>query len=158
MRMAACLVLLGLAACADGADQGAERSHLSQMGVLCPEGNCEIVVGVPVGGSPGRPSSPDPSRPEIPCNGADEDLDGRDLCGPDADGDGVESPIDCDDDDPTRGQLVREILCDGLDQNCDGIDDCDRDGDGAVDRQDCAPDDPKRSHCFDSSIRLEPLE
>jgi hypothetical protein len=46
------------------------------MDLLCPEGDCEIVVGVPAGGRPGRVASPPgPARPEIPCNGALDRLD-----------------------------------------------------------------------------------
>src|SRR5262245_23900780 len=80
--------------------------------------------------------------PEIPCNGVDEDGDGFDFCLGDADGDGVPAPLDCNDLDPNISPLAEEILSDCIDENCDGVDDCDRDGDGVLDAQDCAPDDP----------------
>lgn len=60
----------------------------------------------------------------------------------DVDGDGVAAADDCDDLDPTVSPLAFELLCDGVDENCNGIDDCDRDGDGFMDVDDPEPDVP----------------
>lgn len=125
--------------------------------LMCPNSDCELAVGIPAGVTTGSGDG-EAHREEIPCNGEDEDLDGTDLCGGDADLDGVPSPIDCDDANSSISQLANEILCDGIDQNCDGIDDCDSDSDGIVDRLDCAPEDPTLVQCLDPSSAHEPLE
>ncbi|MEC7524019.1 MAG: putative metal-binding motif-containing protein [Myxococcota bacterium] len=47
----------------------------------------------------------------------------RALLGPDADGDGVDAPMDCDDFDPTVFPGAPDVACDGVDNNCDGTPD-----------------------------------
>jgi hypothetical protein len=74
---------------------------------------------------------------DIPCNGLDEAGDGADNCPVDADADGTVAEFDCDDHDPSRHVAAPEMLCDGIDQNCDGVDVCDADGDGFLDTVDC---------------------
>jgi len=83
---------------------------------------------------------------------ADLDLDGAcDSDDPDADGDGVEPPTDCDDTDPTAFPGAVEVTDDGVDQDCNGVDTItcfeDLDGDGygtsvvfEVDDADCTDD------------------
>jgi hypothetical protein len=67
----------------------------------------------------------------------------------DQDGDKIAAAHDCDDLDASRYPGAFDIMCDAIDQNCDGYDSCDRDRDGFVDNADCAPDDPKiTSDCW----------
>jgi len=78
------------------------------------------------------------------CGGPSPDR----RCGIDADRDGVVALYDCNDADATVSPLALETRCDGRDQNCDGVDTCDRDHDGALDAEDCAPDNPAvRTEC-----------
>jgi hypothetical protein len=58
---------------------------------------------------------------------ADDSAPGGDL-----DGDGVDAPDDCNDDDPSIFPGADEAIGDGVDQDCDGLDRCyvDDDGDG----------------------------
>lgn len=60
----------------------------------------------------------------------------------DVDEDGVDAELDCDDLDDTVSPLAHEIRCNGGDENCNGVDDCDRDGDGFRDVDDLDPDVP----------------
>jgi hypothetical protein len=64
----------------------------------------------------------------------------------DADGDGYESPEDCDDWRTAINPAATDIVGDDIDQNCDGIDGTDKDRDGfaslASGGEDCDDDDP----------------
>ena len=82
---------------------------------------------------------------EVPNNGIDENCDGEDeMIGTndDEDGDGYISDVDCNDNDPNINPGATEI-CDGVDNNCDGLIDegllqvyyADNDGDGFGDPQ-----------------------
>jgi hypothetical protein len=93
-----------------------------------------------------------PSQVELPANGADEDCDGVDDCylDEDLDGFGVDEVVrgddldctnlpdeadnasDCDDGDSSAYPGATELVGDGLDQDCNGVDRCyvDADGDG----------------------------
>lgn len=69
----------------------------------------------------------------------------------DCDNNGVEDELDCDDGNKSINPGAVE-LCDGEDNDCDGVIDeggaCgkDADNDGDPDQTDCAPDDPKKFH------------
>ncbi|MEZ4239373.1 MAG: putative metal-binding motif-containing protein [Myxococcota bacterium] len=65
----------------------------------------------------------------------------RDTGDPDSDGDGWPDSVDCAPDDPLRHPNNDE-LCDGLDDNCDGIPELDVDGDGYLDCLECDDFDP----------------
>ena len=84
-----------------------------------------------------------PGAPEIPANGKDNNCDGFELCYEDLDRDGYGTPnlvqstqLDCigngvslrdDDCDDTNAAInpgATEIPADGVDQNCDGLEDC----------------------------------
>jgi hypothetical protein len=64
------------------------------------------------------------------------------------DGDDADATTDCDDQDPDRSPCTLDVLCDGIDQDCDGIDDIDGDGDGAAAAcaggEDCDDDNPSK--------------
>jgi hypothetical protein len=59
----------------------------------------------------------------------------------DNDGDKVVSYYDCDDYNATISPRSFDVRCDGVDQNCNGYDECDRDGDGILNYNDCDDDD-----------------
>lgn len=71
--------------------------------------------------------------------GEDRDGMGAAVAPADVDGDGVPAAFDCDDLDHTVSPLASEIPCNGADENCNGVDDCDRDGDGFRDVDDPEP-------------------
>ena len=97
-----------------------------------------------------------PAATEIVGNAVDDDCDGEEICYVDADGDRYRSDDgatvvssdsdcsdagearssapdgDCDDDDPDLSPGEGEVVGDGIDQDCDGVDACfaDADGDG----------------------------
>ncbi|MCB9693664.1 MAG: putative metal-binding motif-containing protein [Alphaproteobacteria bacterium] len=60
-----------------------------------------------------------PGAQDIPNDGIDQNCDGRDGYGPDADGDGYAADADCDDTDPAIHPGAADV-CNGLDDNCDG--------------------------------------
>ena len=98
-----------------------------------------------------------PGATEIPANGVDDDCNGNELCYVDNDNDNYreptgltmvsndldcsdagegmqnEPPTDCDDNDPNFNPGAIEIINDGIDQDCDGGDECfvDADDDGS---------------------------
>lgn len=75
----------------------------------------------------------------VPPDCGPDDVDG---CRPrpvDVDGDGVRAELDCDDLDATVSPLAHETHCNGLDENCNGVDDCDSDHDGFHDADDPHP-------------------
>ncbi len=88
-----------------------------------------------------------PGASDAPDNGTDNNCDG--IPGVDGDGDGWALFVtDCDDTDATINPAATE-LCDGIDQDCDGVpsavnlgDEVDADGDGVLACDDCDDADP----------------
>jgi len=61
-----------------------------------------------------------PGQPEATCDGIDNDCDPSTEDGPDGDGDGSPTCIDCDDSDPANFPGNPEV-CDGADNDCTGV-------------------------------------
>ncbi|GEM_PF-3642847 len=111
-----------------------------------------------------------PGAPEIICNGIDEDCDTKDRCNcidADYDGYGVcpdcgtshgceYNGNDCDDNNINIHPGVNEIYCNGVDENCNGKDDCikyDNDNDGYYGR---TPIYPGGGDCNDNYASINP--
>lgn len=65
-----------------------------------------------------------PAAKEIPCDGIDQDCDGKDLEDKDKDGYGGcpdSFPYDCDDTNPLINPGAVELQCNDIDENCDGM-------------------------------------
>ncbi len=75
------------------------------------------------------------------CSDCDDD--DEEVTSADADGDGYSScGYDCDDEDPDVFPFAFDLLGDGIDSNCDGIDGIDADGDLSPQGDDCDDSDP----------------
>ena len=113
-----------------------------------------------------------PVQEEVCGNGKDDDcFNGDEACpalacteASDTDGDGFAYgmgcyPMDCDDTNPNSFPGAPEVLCDGVDQDCDGLDKCpplnciDDDGDGYGVGSECQYSEPD---CNDKSPAVNP--
>jgi Notch-like protein len=84
-------------------------------------------------------------RHRLMCgDNTDNDCRGGDTMCSDFDGDGVAWPLDCNDEDPEINPNAVEDCSDDVDENCDGLLECDADGDGVLSDQDCDDSDPDR--------------
>ncbi len=117
-------------------------------GMSCARAGYAAVGGDCVDAGPGA-ALVSPGAAEIVGDGIDQDCSGADACWVDLDGDGYGGPGlveasagacgtaprqallggDCDDGDPRRHPGVTEVVGDGVDQDCDGLDGCYRDRD-----------------------------
>ena len=91
-----------------------------------------------------------PEAPEV-CNGMDDDCNGATDDTEDLDGDGYNKCDDCNDALASFHPGATDVVGDGKDQNCDGLDGVDADGDGlageASGGEDCDDDDPAVPSC-----------
>jgi len=69
----------------------------------------------------------------------------------------VEDDTDCDDGDPGVNPGRDEVWYDGVDQDCDGVDD-DQDGDGVPAGDDCDDTDATVQECPDAPVEEEPAD
>jgi MYXO-CTERM domain-containing protein len=113
---------------------------------------CDPARMVPLPGSPaidaGDPTlaDADGSPADIGAFGGPDPYDPLDVP-QDADGDGYDATVDCDDSDPLRNPGLSEVQCNGIDDDCDAAtaDAVDGDGDGASACEDCDDGDPDRA-------------
>ena len=136
----------------NGVDDNCSGDALDEQSDVDGDGSPACALGVAVDCDDDN-ASVYPGAAEIPGNGVDEDCDGSDVfgCFEDLDGDGVgssttitstdadcldagEAPVagDCNDGDASIYAGAPEVVNDGIDQDCDGLDSavCWQDGDG----------------------------
>lgn len=149
--------------CGDGIDQDCNGADEE---CECPDADGDGFTDRACGGEDCDDSNPDfnPDA-EDPCgDGIDQNCDGADDCEcVDEDGDGwgtserCAQSGDCDDTDDTVHPGATDICGDGIDQDCDGADDCcmcsdDIDGDGIVSAACCGGED-----CDDTDPDVSPI-
>jgi hypothetical protein len=127
--------------------QGQRSSALSSAGPgVIPERDGMPAVPVPMAELSRAAPEPSALGPAVPVQPECGIVGGKHpdpLCNIDADGDGVVAKFDCDDHDPTKSPLLPDIRCNGVDENCNGQDECDVDGDGVLAAWDCDDHDPE---------------
>jgi hypothetical protein len=124
--------------CGDGKDQDCDQGCAGGSDVPCnctnPDADGDGYDSIPCGGNDcnDNDKTVHPGATEICGDGIDQDCDGKDLPCPtceDKDGDGFEAEwcggTDCNDNDATicpDKQKCPDLTCDGIDQDCDGMD------------------------------------